>query len=208
MKSNERWWEPWFKASLKCIPIINRWHVVKTLVNVVIEVKYKIIIKAAIPGKSYLNPQSSPLRILDIYFSNGEVPFIQSISTGGVVTPPPPEPPDQLAAPPLLHTQGRVVLRTGDTLSWEVASAHLKRWHRGSYFAIYFNMNSWRYCTSPDAEVTLFPTAIGKMGFRVVGASNCICTRAESPVPRVRRMHTRATAAVFIAIEVLRHSMQ
>ena len=104
-------------AGTKCIPIINRWHVVKTLVNVVIEVKYKIIIKAAIPGKSYLNPQSSPLRILDIYFSNGEVPFIQSISTGGVVTLPPPEPPDQLAAPPLLHTQGRVVLGAGDTLS-------------------------------------------------------------------------------------------
>ena len=66
MKSNERWWEPWFKASLKCIPIINRWHVVKTLVNVVIKVKYKIIIKAAIPGISYLNPEMVPAPILPI----------------------------------------------------------------------------------------------------------------------------------------------
>ena len=55
------------------------------------------------------------------------MPFIQSISTGGVVTPPPPEPPDQLAAPPLLHTQGRVVLGTGDTTTWESAGAHLRR---------------------------------------------------------------------------------
>ena len=68
------------------------------------------------------------IKTLDIYFcSNGEVPFIQSISTGGVVTLPPPEPPGQLAAPSLLHTQGGVVLGTGDTPTWESASAHLNK---------------------------------------------------------------------------------
>ena len=60
------------------------------------------------------------------------------------------------------------------------------------------------YRTSPDAEVTFCPPATGKMGFLVVAASNWVCTRAESHLPRRVRRNTRDTAATFIAAVALR----